>query len=486
MTTIQVIFLTIPFLIAFSLGIGGVVGGFLAAARPILVLIPYLALILYFPNASYGLIDVEDHRNFYSRGMGYLFFPAINVMLLGMFLGTAFGRLLPSKVPSTDHNLSGITLWLPLLVIVHLVIGLLFDEKWYWLLQPAAMLNFLNMAMLMFILLRGVRDERELRWLVVLVLVAAITRGGFGVARFVAMGGDPANYYANFQRIDVKLTFFDINDGLIATVVCFGVAHFLLARWREVGTLMRVTGLLAIAMEIFIVAFSYRRTGLIGFGLAALLLISLQPPGRRLRLFALMAAVGVPGIIFVLERRLSTSFGGTTLERLFPDIVQRGGAVSLTTGRFAELYAAYLTMKENLFFGTGIWGQYRGQGIPELLFHRGNFGWMHSGIGHILLKTGIVGVALFGWACIGYLKFLVTSVKQLPPLGQAVCWASAGGFLFSVPNWLFGTPVIEFRTMQLFGLLMAMPYVVYRVYETQRSVRMPTEQPVIHVPQFAR
>jgi hypothetical protein len=45
--------------------------------------------------------------------------------------------------------------------------------------------------------------------------------------------------------------------------------------------------------------------------------------------------------------------------------------------------------------------------------------------------------------------------------GNALLIADAGfaGFLFWIPTLLIGTPIIEFRTMLLFGLTLALPFV---------------------------
>jgi len=485
-TTIQLLFLSIPYAIAVLLGLGGVLGGFFAAFRPIVVLLPYLALLLYFPNSGYGLVEVEDNRNLYSRGMGYLFFPAINVLLFGIFSGTAFGRLFKGAPTKAEHALAGLTLWLPLLIMVHFVIGIAIGEKWYLLLQPDALFQFVYMAMFLFVLLRGVRNEQELRWIVVLFLVAALTRGAFGAVRYFAMGGDPSNFYANVQRLNVKLTFFDINDGLIATVAAFGIAYYLLRRWRDLGGFVRFAGVCAVLLELFLVAFSFRRTAILGTGFALLLLVMLQPRKLRVWLMAGLLGIGVPGIIFLLERRLSSGFGGALLERLFPDIVYRG-SIAFSSGRFVELYAALHTIRDNVILGVGSWGQFQGQGIPELYFHRGHFGWMHSGVLHIMLKTGLVGVAIFLWACFAHIRFIWRRAGDVPEAWRGVFWASAAGMLYLVPDWLFGTPVIEFRTMQLFAVVLAMPYVVYAV-SRQASPQPATNEftDVVYAPQFAR
>ncbi|MGZ7222974.1 hypothetical protein ACXWPH_10260, partial [Streptococcus pyogenes] len=80
----------------------------------------------------------------------------------------------------------------------------------------------------------------------------------WGLVRYVALGGDPANFYANFQRIDVKLTFFDINDSLLAAM-CFTIVLWRLftGQARSVGQRWLYAGIAL--LELFIIVFSYRR-----------------------------------------------------------------------------------------------------------------------------------------------------------------------------------------------------------------------------------
>jgi hypothetical protein len=239
-------------------------------------------------------------------------------------------------------------------------------------------------------------------------------------------------------------------------------------------------------LELFLVAFSFRRAAMIGTALAMLLLVFLQPRKIRIGLMIGLLGVGIPGMIFLLERRLASGYGGTLLERMFPDIVYRG-SISFSSGRFAELYAAMLTIRDNVIFGVGSWGQFQGQGIPELYFHRGHFGWMHSGVLHVMLKTGLIGVAVFLWACTAHVRFLYRKSREIPEAWRGPFWAAAAGLLYLVPDWLFGTPVIEFRTMQLFAVVLAMPYIMYAV------CRQPTPRPealqaasVTYAPQLAK
>lgn len=46
----------------------------------------------------------------------------------------------------------------------------------------------------------------------------------------------------------------------------------------------------------------------------------------------------------------------------------------------------------------------------------------------------------------------------MPPRQKGMLLAGAAGTLFMLPTWLIGTPVIEYRTMQLQALCLVLPY----------------------------
>jgi hypothetical protein len=83
---------------------------------------------------------------------------------------------------------------------------------------------------------------------------------------------------------------------------------------------------------------------------------------------------------------------------------------------------------------------------------------MHSGVLHIMLKTGLLGVALMLVVMGLYLRFVFRSRPAMPAAWQGVLWMGFAGALFMLPTWLIGTPVIEYRTMQLMALCLALPY----------------------------
>jgi hypothetical protein len=71
----------------------------------------------------------------------------------------------------------------------------------------------------------------------------------------------------------------------------------------------------------------------------------------------------------------------------------------------------------------------------------------------------LVGLLLFSTLLIAYASHYFKQRRFLT--GNSALLADAGfsGFLFWIPTLLIGTPIIEFRTMLLIGLTLAMPFV---------------------------
>jgi hypothetical protein len=417
----------------------------------------YLSFLFFFPNKSYGTLETVSGQNFYTRGTGLFFFSAINLMLFGLFLQSIFARSMEINRP-VPHNLRAIGLLLSVLLTGHLVVGLVVGQEWTALLSGGGLINVANAMIAFFVITSSVRDRTDVDRLVSLLLWCTAVRGIWGVLRFFLLGGDPANFYANFQKIDVKLTFFDINDGLLATMAIF------IAAWRLVSgscatTASRLLHIALILLETFIVVFSYRRTAWGGLALALAFFAMCQPVRLRTFLLLVFPAIGAPLIAYKLSARAGSGLANASLlERALPDIMTSGGGFTFTTGRFAELYAAWLSFKESPLFGIGAWGSYDATRFSDLAWRRGDFGWMHSGVLHIALKSGLVGLTLCLLVFVALARFVAKTRLSVTRKEQGVLFVGVAGILFMVPTLLVGTPVIEYRTMQLLALCIALPY----------------------------
>jgi hypothetical protein len=134
--------------------------------------------------------------------------------------------------------------------------------------------------------------------------------------------------------------------------------------------------------------------------------------------------------------------------------------------RFYELYAAANSMEGNWLFGRGTWGSFSGD-RDRLSYHGNDFSFVHSGFGHMILKTGVVGLLLFSGILVAFTAFYMRHRNVLVGDARLVADAGFAGFLFWVPTLLIGTPIIEFRTMMMLGLALAMPFIAVGVQNYQ-------------------
>jgi len=201
---------------------------------------------------------------------------------------------------------------------------------------------------------------------------------------------------------------------------------------------------------------SFRRSSLLGLVLMFALLLYRLPAKQRI-LFGSLAAAMLIGTLSVMvqERLQAVGADGGLISSLIYDI---SGDRSGTQGRFYELIAAAQSLGNNWLFGLGAWGNFSAD-REILAYHTGRMDFIHSGFGHIVLKTGVAGLLLFCAMLFSYTVYYFRQRKRLQ--GNSALLADAGfaGLLFWVPTLLIGTPIIEFRTMLLIGLCLAMPFI---------------------------
>jgi hypothetical protein len=412
-----------------------------------------IAVLFFFSFSTWGMVSGVE--TIYSRGTGQLFFSFVNLYLWGMALVIAGPVPRDLVVPCSSARF----FWIfNVLFALNVVAGMISGVSFFSAMSQHGVLNVLNMAVMMFVLQRSFDNEQDLDDFSRLMVVSIFGRGIFGLVRFTFFGGDPANIYANFQGIAVKLTFFDINDSLLATIAAFYAGWRLSWKGGTMRLSSRVFYALVLVLESLVVFFSYRRTAIFGFVFAAALFIALQPKSRRLPYLLIGSAVSAVAIAILLGRLQAWQRGGAGfLESLLPDVVPEKGG-SFLTGRLLELRMAFGTIRDNWLLGAGTWSSFR-EGV--LWYHFGVYDFVHSGIVHVWLKTGIVGLVLFLAGLASYVFFVQTRRSTIEPEKRGLYEAAFAGFLFSVPNLLFGTPIIEFRTMLLLGLILAIPYVVH-------------------------
>lgn len=468
--TIFAIVFMIPVMLAIS-AFGGVAIG---SARPFWFVMAYWLIIFYFPNAAFGfdIKTMDLGANIYARGSGLLFLPVLNWALIGLAILCAASSYFKAVAP-VRHNLGPFFWALVALYAANVIYGMSTGYEAKDLVAEKGLFNFLNLILAFYMTTHFVRDAQDVRNMINIFLAAAVTRGLFGVARFILGGGDPANAYANVEKLAIKLTFFDINDGLIATLACFIAGWRLMALRHEKDFWRKGFYLGIVAMEAFIVLFSFRRTGWVGFGLVAILFAMAFQGQTRRRLFGLYLLVGVPALMSQGVKRMAESIrtnNANFFERLAPDIfMTRSGGDA--PSRWIEWRAAWDAIMDSPLVGRGLQGEYNGYGFRELAFHNNDFTWLHSGILHMGLKAGLVGwVILFGmWAM--FLGFIYKHRHEGSVDARMLMLMGAAGLFFLLPTWLLGNPIIEYRTMQLSAFAMALPYLSYAL--SRRSAARP-------------
>jgi hypothetical protein len=436
---------------------------FICLRAPKLPVYAFIAVLFLFSYANWGQLQAEN--SIYARGTGLFYFSLLNLALLIAGVAVLVRKLANPKNPALAAPLMPYFLAFLFLMVCHILMGLMSNIDLDVILSYNGLINVLNMFIFMYMVAMAFTTEKDKSRLLWTFIILAGARALFGLVRYMWFGGDSANPYANFEKLDIKLFFFDIADNFVCALAAFCVAWLLTSPAVRLSYMKRFVLYGFLALQVAAVALSFRRSSLIGLALMFGFLLLRLPGARRAR-FSLLAlgALAVVGAIFFQQRlQFQDGAAGGFIASLIYDInPDKGG-----DNRFYELYAAAHSLGSNWLFGLGSWGTYSGD--QELLaYHFGKFEFVHSGFGHLVLKSGIVGLMLFLALLWSFISFYLKHRNRL--LGNSRLMADAGfaGFLFWIPTLLIGTPIIEFRTMLLFGLTLALPYVAVGL-ETYRA-----------------
>lgn len=420
---------------------------------PKLVVLGFIGVLFMFSDSTWG--ELKSQSNIYSRGSGIFYFSLLNLVLLVSGVAALLKRLATPNSPRLAPPISKYFIAFVFLLFSHVVAGLMTGIDLNEILGYRGIVNVLNMLIFMYLVIMSFDSEKDSRDLLLTILALAAIRAVFGGVRYFLFDGDGANPYRNLEGLDIKIFFFDIGDNFVAGLAAFCAAWLLTKPGVKLSALKRIFLMSILVLEIAAVALSFRRSSLIGLALMfAFLFLSL--PGRRKFLFALAAAALLSAVAAIFfEQRLQFSSTGGILSSLIYDISPDRG---IKQSRFYELYAAAQSMDGHWLFGRGTWGTFIGD--RELLsYHGDDFSFVHSGFGHMVLKTGLVGLVLFCCTLAAYISFYFRHRKYLAGDARLIADAGFAGFLFWCPTLLIGTPIIEFRTMLLLGLTLALPFV---------------------------
>ncbi|HEY0844096.1 MAG TPA: O-antigen ligase family protein [Noviherbaspirillum sp.] len=440
-----------------------VVLGFVIRA-PKLVVFGFVFVLFVFSDSTWGQLETES--TIYSRGSGMFYFSLLNLILLASGLAVMLRRLATPHGPLFTTPMAKYIFAFAFLIFGHVVVGLMEGIELNVILGYSGVINVLNMLVFMSLVIMAFDSEKDTHQLLMAIIVLAAARAIFGGIRYFLFDGDAANPYRNFEGLDIKIFFFDISDNFVAALGAFCAAWLLTAPEARLSWFKRSLLLMFLVLEIAAVALSFRRSSLIGLGLMFVFLFLRIPGGRKI-LFAMLAAGLLAAVAFVFyEHRLQFNSNDDMLTSLIYDIAPDRG---IRDSRFYELYAAAQSMDGNWLFGRGTWGTFSGD-RDRLSYHGDDFGFVHSGFGHMVLKTGIVGLLMFCALLGTYIAFYMRHRNRLAGTSRLVADCGFAGFLFWVPTLLVGTPIIEFRTMLLLGLSLALPFIAVgiRNYQVKR------------------
>lgn len=450
---------------------GGLVFIWVGITRPQWIAFTYLAILVCFTGSGYGNLEVV--HTIYTRGSGQLFFSFVVWGLVAM----CFFALVYTGYRQTTgirSNLRGPYIAMAALFIVNLAIAPLLGVNIKDALSNNGIINLIFLGFLFFVLLSVVGRKKDIDILTSGLMVLIAVRGIYGLVRLAFWGGDPSNVYSNFEHINVKITYFDICDSLLACVGAIYALRRLLSEWSNLGMRTRILLTLFALLELVVIILSYRRTAWSGLAIALLFLIAVTPTRQRW-LPLLATPLLVIGISMIAMRRLSiNSNRGGFFESFFYDLTAKNNWAA-ETARTLELKYATASALNNPIFGEGIWGRYEGYGAIPWQTGTEAYSFVHSSPIHLLLKTGVVGLGIVSIALFLFIRFVWTARKLLAERDRYLFDASLAGLLFLVPDFFIGTPITQFRITQLYALLMATPYLVVAITGVQTDSSLTKE-----------
>jgi len=214
----------------------------------------------------------------------------------------------------------------------------------------------------------------------------------------------------------------------------------------EIGLTWLQTSLNA-SMLLLATLFSGSRSVLVCELLVSLLFIFVWRSKIQVR-SGLLAATTVLALFFGLSSRLPSQLSsqGGVLGYVSSRYLMASGDDTSLLARASEMGAVADAIREHPLFGRGPLASYS--------FFDPLFGWkettfLDTGLGYLLMKTGIGGTAIFFWFAIGWLRMAGDLRKVFPTLTVA----SLASFIFYVVFMPFGPSFFEFQHSWLIGLV---------------------------------
>lgn len=427
----------------------------------------FMAILFLFPASTWGQLEIEN--TIYSRGTGLFYFSLLNwclwisaVTLLAVHSHTSA----PGKLKSP---IEGFLYSYIFLMLAHITIGLMADQDIFYILGYNGFINVINMLIFGLIIISAISTQREQYRFLCMLLMLAVIRGIYGLVRYLWLEGDPSNPYRNFENLDIKIFYFDIADNFIAAFAAFCIAWLLWMSDHKFSLTKKCLLYSLLLLEIAAVVLSFRRSSLLGMVLMFGILLWRLPWQRQVQLaLAGTITLFIAGLTVMQQRLQFSSEQSNWLTSLFYDI---GPNHTTEVSRLYELEAAAHSLHGNWLFGLGSWGSFYGN--EDILdYHFGQFDFVHSGLGHLLLKTGVIGLILFFALLCAFFWRYFKNRSNLSGMHALFADAGIAGLFFWLPTLCIGTPIIEFRTMLLMGFTLALPFLApYRKNMMQPSCR---------------
>lgn len=453
-----VLFSSVPFLYAIALAFLCILVGLLGLSKPRMLVYPFLIVLLSVSGNTYGSLD-QSARSIYSRGAGLLFFSVFAWGVLASLICVQVARkfVLTEK---TYCNLRGWMFAWCLLLAGHVCVGLLLNVPVIDSLSPSGFVNVVWMSALILLIINAIHDSEHLEELQKIILIVALARAVFGLIRWVGFGGDPANAYANRHGLNIKLTFFDINDGLTCLLgVAIAAIRVLRGKYRQSALWSTICWLMLLAGSVCIIL-SFRRSAWFGFLFATVFVLWFLPARRRWQTVILGTPAVLVGLAYAAIKRLTQTKGAGSLSQLFFEFQDRG--IGPVSARQLELLLAWDDFIKKPLFGLGAWGHYSNSELISWQRDDGGGAFLHSGVLHVALKSGVLGLILLAGFYCAFAFFVLRVRKHVEERHLPLFVAGAAGVIFTIPDMLLGTPVPQLRTMMMTGVCFALPYLAAR------------------------
>jgi hypothetical protein len=445
----------ITLLVALGVAAAGVLAAGLLLRRPTLLAYPFLLLMFTMPESTLAVANASVPV--WSRGSGQLLFPFVQWGVLACLFWSVVARRLNGR----PMAIAPVAVWLfafAALLFGHVMVGLWLGEALRVILSPMGFVNLVWMGLFVLLMVNAFRTERDARELMDFIIAVAAVRAVYGLVRFAAFGGDPSNVYQAMEKLALKITFFDISDSMLMTIGA------VLALLRAIGPPVpgRTPFKRAVSVGIVLlcaatVALTFRRTLQGGFVLALLVVMAGLP--RRQQVIG--ALIGLPAVLAAVtiaaSQRLTQvrAADGTGLLVWIYDILP--DPYGPDNPRIMELRLAWQSFVESPIFGIGTWGQY--DGASMIFWQQGDRpgDFLHSGLLHLGLKAGIVGLVLFAIVAAVYVRGARRQPGIAPTALDPLRIAGLAGMAFVIPDMVIGTPLIQVRTTLMWGLCLALP-----------------------------